>query len=74
MTSWTSIKDSLPPDRTLVFIYGIFHGYYGDSPHKSIGTYCSEGDVWQDLLDPFPASRDTEVRFWAPFEWPENPE
>jgi hypothetical protein len=74
MTTWISIKDDLLPDRTLVFIFGIYHGYYGDSPHKSMGVYYKESDCWQDILDPFPTSGDTEVQFWTPIEWPASPE
>ena len=71
--SWISINDTLPNKQTLVWIHGIFHGYDGDSKHTSIGIMLSK-DCWQDLLDPFPTSGDTEVHFWMPIEFPEDPE
>ena len=70
--SWTSVKDELPSEQTLVWIHGIFHGYDGDFKHTSIGMMLSK-DCWQDLLDPFPTSGDTEVHFWMPIEFPKDP-
>jgi len=71
--SWISIKDKLPPEQTLVWIHGIFHGFYGDCKHTSIGIMYDK-TYWKDVLDPFPTSGDTEVHFWMPIEFPEDPE
>jgi hypothetical protein len=79
MTSWISVKDKLPEDRRLVWIYGVWHGY-GDHPdHLSIGVCLKDPEdssviCWNDVLDLFPSSGDTEVQFWLPLEFPTKPE
>ena len=70
---WISVKDRLPEDRTIVWIYAVYEdSSYDDVKDRvSIGIFYNN-EAWSDLLD-FPFADDYTVLCWMPLQFPEKP-